>query len=290
MSNTRIFLAFLVAALYASSTHSAPTIKLCEPEFSTFLEVFGGAYTASSVLVNTPDQYECPEIGASQAIEERAEWMLVDTRPQREFEAIHIPGSVNTKADTARELSHLKSRQILLINKGSRHAATKRLCQDLKAKGFDHVSILEEGLNGWIASGAPYNGNVTGLRELFFLTEREVSYLLHHKQIQILYIEAARSQQTANTLLYQHANAFSTDQTSDILLKLNQLESARHLPVLMVSDGARNSDIIDRYMTAKNANVYFLANGASGLDQYYHDWKNSLVSKNASDSVGASCL
>lgn len=289
MTDIRVFLIVVLAFFGASAAYSAPTIKQCEPEFSTFLKVFGTAYQSGSVLTDPVEQYECSEVKASQALKERKDWVLIDNRSKHEFDALHIPGSLNV-IDTTRAISHLKSQKILLINKGSRRSASLQLCHDMMVKGFNQVSILEDGLNGWIASGAPYNGNVTGLRELFLLTEREVTYLLHHDQIQILFIESTSNQQAANTLLHQHAHAFSSNQTSDVFHKLSQLGTTHDLPVLMVSDGSQNDDIIDRYMTAKNANVYFLANGASGLDRFYHNWKNSLASKSASNSLEASCL
>lgn len=285
-----VLFGFLFVFSGGSTAFGNPTIKQCEPELSSFLEIFGKNYEIDSVVSNPANQYECQITETSAALSQRDNWVFVDTRSRHDFEKLHIPASLNVSSNVSRAISHLKTRNILLVNKGSRSNSAMELCRELKAKGYTSVSVLADGINGWVTSGGSFNGSATGRRELFFLNAQEVAYLLNRNEIKILYVEALTKSQKPSTILRQFSSALSSLHDSEILLKLSELQESSNLPVLMVGDGTVNESLIDRYIIAKNAQLYFIESGAGAFERFYQDWKNSLASKSATDSADASCF
>jgi rhodanese-related sulfurtransferase len=82
---------------------------------------------------------------------------IVDVRTPGEFEALHIPGSVNVPLDVLREhrdelLQHLDEQVVLVCRSGQR-ATT--VCQALAGAGLPNPRILQGGLAEWQSAGAP---------------------------------------------------------------------------------------------------------------------------------------
>ena len=83
--------------------------------------------------------------------------LLVDVRSAAEFQAACIDGAVNLPLDQVD--AHLRSivhdaggRMVLVCQSGARAA---RAARALAGAGLDDVTVLDGGINGWIAAGAP---------------------------------------------------------------------------------------------------------------------------------------
>ncbi|MHA6793843.1 rhodanese-like domain-containing protein [Pseudonocardia bannensis] len=84
---------------------------------------------------------------------------LVDVRTPAEFEAAHIPGSVNVPLDALRArraelIRHLNGDDVLVCRSGQRAGQAERA---LAEAGLPGVRVLTGGLTAWQASGAPVN-------------------------------------------------------------------------------------------------------------------------------------
>ena len=83
--------------------------------------------------------------------------LLVDVRSPAEFQAAYIDGAVNLPLDQVdahlRRIVHdAGGRMVLVCQSGARAAQAARA---LASAGLDDVTVLDGGINGWIAAGAP---------------------------------------------------------------------------------------------------------------------------------------
>lgn len=84
---------------------------------------------------------------------------LLDVRTPAEFAAAHIPGSYNVPLDTLREHREVLRRRldpdvVLVCRSGAR---ARQAGQVLAATGLAGHSVLNGGMVGWEATGAPVN-------------------------------------------------------------------------------------------------------------------------------------
>ena len=84
---------------------------------------------------------------------------VVDVRSPAEYEAAHIPGSLNVPLDRipecARELGAVADEPVILVcRSGQRAEAAERELQDADLCG---LRVLEGGLGAWEAAGLPVN-------------------------------------------------------------------------------------------------------------------------------------
>jgi rhodanese-related sulfurtransferase len=98
---------------------------------------------------------------------------LVDVRTPAEFEAAHIPGSVNLPLDALRERAdlarHLGVDDVLVCRSGQRAGQAERA---LAEAGLPGLQVLAGGITAWQAVGAP----LTRGRERWDL-ERQVRFV-----------------------------------------------------------------------------------------------------------------
>lgn len=96
-----------------------------------------------------------------QALRERLEGhaspRLLDVRTPAEFEAGHIPGAYNVPLDTLREhreelRRHLDQDVVLVCRSGNRAEQAEKALAEV---GLPGLRVLDGGMVGWAASGAP---------------------------------------------------------------------------------------------------------------------------------------
>lgn len=91
--------------------------------------------------------------------------LLVDVRDEAEFERFSIPGSINVPLFALKTKTFLKSRPLVLIDKGYSYRQLEEECKKLRAAGFS-ASILNGGLNRWRLKGARIVGDPFAQNEL----------------------------------------------------------------------------------------------------------------------------
>ena len=85
--------------------------------------------------------------------------VLVDVRRDEAYQTLHIPGSINIRQTSIKTKTFLKSKQIVLVDRGPQYSGLARLADQLRKAGFQHVSILDGGLSAWAQAKAPLVGN-----------------------------------------------------------------------------------------------------------------------------------
>jgi rhodanese-related sulfurtransferase len=82
---------------------------------------------------------------------------LLDVRTPGEFQSGHIAGSVNVPLDqvipNARKIASQASGRVVVICQAGQRAS--QAADKLAAAGVDDLAVLDDGMNAWMAAGAP---------------------------------------------------------------------------------------------------------------------------------------
>jgi rhodanese-related sulfurtransferase len=120
------------------------------------IALFAAPYPGSSVTLDArelalvvgtrADLVEPPAL-AAWVIEGRADYRLIDLRPEAEFAQYHIPTAVNIPMDGLIDAGLGRQEKLVLYTDGSLEAAQAWML--LKAQGYRGVYILSGGLQAW---------------------------------------------------------------------------------------------------------------------------------------------
>lgn len=105
----------------------------------------------------TPATIGVPE--ARQLIDSSPDTLVVDVRTPGEFETAHIQGAINLPLDQVdahlrRIVADAGGRMVLICQSGQR---ARQAQEKLENAGLADVSVLDGGMNAWLAAGAPAN-------------------------------------------------------------------------------------------------------------------------------------
>ena len=87
------------------------------------------------------------------------ELVIVDAREPAEFRRLRIPGSINLPLRSLVARDHLKTRKLLLVDRGYASDGLEAACRELRAAGFGSVGIVEGGLNAWAQTAGDLEGD-----------------------------------------------------------------------------------------------------------------------------------
>jgi len=101
----------------------------------------------------------------AQAMEalKQGRYLVVDARDSEEFAGGHVPGAVNVSSEAVltgmEDVSRLpRDRDLLLYCSNLACPKSKDLAKGLTEMGYTRLSVMPEGLDGWIAAGGPVEG------------------------------------------------------------------------------------------------------------------------------------
>jgi rhodanese-related sulfurtransferase len=88
---------------------------------------------------------------------------LLDVRTPGEFQSGHIAGSVNVPLDqvipNARKIASQANGRLVVICQAGQRAS--QAADKLAAAGVDDLAVLDDGMNAWMAAGAPVQDSAT---------------------------------------------------------------------------------------------------------------------------------
>ena len=94
------------------------------------------------------------------------DFMIVDVRPADQYRKFRIPHSINLSSKALLSTSALRSKNLLVLNKGFQLSELAKLCAESKRRGFSKLIVLSEGISGWSAAGRPLEGDPQHLDEV----------------------------------------------------------------------------------------------------------------------------
>jgi len=106
---------------------------------------------------------------------EAGDLVIVDPRPAAEFRRVRIPGSINLPLRSLVQRAYLKTRRILLVDRGYLSGELEVGCRELRAAGFASVGIIEGGLNAWSQSMGDLEGDRLARAGLSRIPARELA-------------------------------------------------------------------------------------------------------------------
>lgn len=83
---------------------------------------------------------------------------VVDVRASNEFNASHIPDSVNLSPSDLLSKPYWRKKKVILVGSGKGEQSLYQLCARMKKQGYGQVSVLRGGLTMWMLSRQPLVG------------------------------------------------------------------------------------------------------------------------------------
>lgn len=83
--------------------------------------------------------------------------VFIDVRDNLDYQALHIPSSLNIPVHFIKTKLHLKPFHLVIVDKGSSLHRLLPVCRNLRARGFD-VRILDGGMHAWSSCGGLLEG------------------------------------------------------------------------------------------------------------------------------------
>jgi rhodanese-related sulfurtransferase len=154
----------------------------------------------------------CPEQGVTPrtrdlscyvAPRELARWrtegelLVVDAREPAEFRRMRIPGSINLPLRSLLGRGYLKSRRLLLVDRGYASAELEQACRELRAAGFGSVGIVEGGLNAWAQLVGDLEGDRAMQGGLNRIPARELAHAVRYDHWLVIDVSESGSPELA---------------------------------------------------------------------------------------------
>lgn len=85
--------------------------------------------------------------------------IAIDVRTPKEFESVHIEGSINVPLDQIKKSSFInglsKEKEVVLVCRSGQRAGIAR--KDLESLGFSNTQVMKGGVMEWEGAGFPVN-------------------------------------------------------------------------------------------------------------------------------------
>lgn len=113
------------------------------------------------------------DAGLKQHESKSRHFFFIDIRPEKSFETIHIPGSLNIPLFAIKTKAFLKNKRIVIVNEGFGYSSLVDACLQLRQSGFESVTILKGGLNFWIQKGGELRGDIFARKSLRMIAPKD---------------------------------------------------------------------------------------------------------------------
>lgn len=195
------------------------------------------------------------------------EEIIVDIRPQKDFETVHIPDSLNIPLFALKTKSFLKDKNVFLINKGYDYEALEDECTNLIKNGYN-IMIILGGLNSWKDEGGSLEGSPSAIEAINKVQALEVYQQAGHQDVLLINLSPNKSKfddaLTSKSISVPYINEKSFPVKLTECLKNNQRKNIE--PLLFISEHGENYDKVHQIIkTMGIKNVFYLE---GGLDAY----------------------
>ncbi len=198
---------------------------------------------------------------------------LVDVRDRKDFERLHIPGSMNIPLYAVKTKFFLKSFTIVLINEGFHYSPLESECRQLRDLGFK-AFILDGGLPAWKRQGSRLAGDLFALIEMqtvapleFF---REKNYATN-LMIDISPVQTEASRKLMPSSLHLPVPA----DVGEWVRKLDRIVTSHRnqpfLSILIFNETGNGYDELDKILAGTCVNTFYLQGGVAGYRRYLED-------------------
>lgn len=199
--------------------------------------------------------------------------LIVDIRPQADFGKVRIPGSINLSQSELLTTAALKSRPLLVVDKGFLRTELAQLCAKAQGKGFRNFRILLGGVAAWHGAGKPLEGLPQHFAGLHTIEPRELLVEAQRNRVSVLatapYVEHLKKitppELIVRTLIVRTTDTqLSTDR--QLISHLQQAGSNGLFPTVLL--GANE---LSQQNTPAYRSVFTLEHSVQQLESAYRD-------------------
>lgn len=256
-------------------------MKACLRNFLFVLATLSHSVIAQEV--RSTDTQHCPAPTMSCAItdEEFALWKsdnstaIIDSRQKKNFDLVHIPGSLNAPLFSIKTKTHLKNRKLLLLGESYEIAALENICLELKRTGFEHVRFLRGGIRSWLLSGSTLAGNSNLVTAAPKIPAYALMQELGKSRWRLLALSCAKKeleQQDWPGVEYVDRQPDGIQAIAEAIARSSSAES-----IALIACGSEPDRLYDeltvKLSTAQSKNLYYVDGGKNALDRFkaqYH--------------------
>ena len=133
------------------------------------------AASASAVVVPVvlPDPSCAITVGDAKALLARPNAVLVDVRPEADYQAFHIQGAMNGSLSGFRSKMYWRNKAVVVVGPGKAERDLYAECRRLKQAGYQDVRVVRGGMAAWLAADQGVTGRAPTTAQLARLSASE---------------------------------------------------------------------------------------------------------------------
>jgi rhodanese-related sulfurtransferase len=197
--------------------------------------------------------------------------VIVDVRSLNEFNQFRIPNSLNLPAHSVKSKPFLKSKPLILLNKGFSSYELDILCDNLKQAGFPKVMVLDGGMVAWSKKGK-LEGDLNAVRQLNRLSPREYELAKAERNFKPVYMgKRDKKVESLGVSMFISPNGDEENLTTsyEIIEKLTESDEQGSAEFLIFNEDGSNYPAIEKAIKNSAAgNIYYLQGGLKRYLEY----------------------
>ena len=208
-------------------------------------------------------------------------FILVDVRSKQDFEALHIPGSINIPLHAVKTKTFLKSAPLVLVNDGFRYTELEDECRRLVKRSFD-MAILDGGLPAWKRKGGRLVGDLFALEAMKTVSPRAFFREKDYENTLIIDFSSTRSEASIRLIPFaKHIPVL--DDRDGSAAELKKLISNNRLfqSIVLFNETGEHYEKAELILNRMGIEVFSLKGGLAGYQKYV---KGLLLSWQPRDS------
>lgn len=194
--------------------------------------------------------------------------LIVDIRPQADFEKVRIPGSINLSPSELLTTTALKPRLLLVVDKGFGRTELAQLCAKAQGRGFRNLRILQGGVAAWHAADKPLEGLPQHFASLHTIEPRELLVEARRNRVSVLatapYVEYLKKVSSPELIIKTMDTRLSTDR--QLISHLQQAGSNGLFPTVLLGASEMAQQNTPAYRS-----VFTLERSVQQLEAAYRD-------------------
>lgn len=214
--------------------------------------------------------------------------VIVDTRPADDFRRMRIPGSINVPAFAVSTKTYLRSKRLLLVNRGGTGIELEPLCKGLRDAGFTTVGILEGGLAYWGRNGGQLAGDARAIRALNRISSADLGRDMDEGRWLIVDVSPAGTPGLGNGSDAVHLPAMAGDALRRALRRALRNNSENQFVLVADQYGESYGQVIAELTPLAITHLYFLEGGIAAY-RNYRDQQEQIAAVRERPCAAGSC-
>lgn len=197
--------------------------------------------------------------------------VIVDVRRSRDYQAFHIPSSLNLTPFSIKSKHFLKKKPLILVNEGHYLGQVDVLCNQLKSQGFQDVKVMKGGLLAWRDRGYELFGDRIATTKLDQLSPADLVSSLSERDWRIIDLDHSLNN-TERFLPESHVIHYAsggTEVVKAVNQKQRQFSPTALSGFLVVSrDGTGYAQVAKLLKLTDAEDIFYLSGGIDRFNRY----------------------